>query len=128
VRAKLFCSVLWQHSVHYNEATRTLQFQTTKSGFFALAQRRTADLPYRWWSMAPALEEKAADGPSPVDVNQDEEGCVHFTLSTPRVEEIKIQIRGSTCQLLEPKVRFSARGPLKLVCFNRPLRVCLLVR
>jgi hypothetical protein len=79
-----------------------LQFTTTKSGFFALAQSRAADLPYRSWSVAPALEEKAAD--SPLDIDENEEGCVHFTLSTPRVEQIKIQVRGAMCQLIDPPI------------------------
>jgi hypothetical protein len=75
---------------------------TTKSGFFALAQSRAADLPYAAWSLAPALEEKAAD--SPLDVDQDEEGCVHYILRTPRVECVKIQVRGAVCQLLAPPI------------------------
>jgi hypothetical protein len=97
-----------QHSVHYteeatkSEAARLLQFGTTKSGFFALAQSRAADLPYTAWALAPALEEKAAD--SPLDVDQNEEGTVHFTLATPRAV-VKIQVRGAVCQLLAPPIQ-----------------------
>ena len=60
--------------------------------------------------MAPALEVKAAD--SPLDIDENEEGCVHFTLSTPRVEQIKIQVRGAVCQLIDPPIEGLHLKPL----------------
>ena len=91
-----------QDTVVFNETSRALQFMTTRSGFFALAQSRVVDLPYWKWSLAPAIEVTAAD--SAIEVDQDEEGCVHFTLETSRVSAVTIQVRGNVCQLVAPPI------------------------
>mmetsp|Transcript_45228 Transcript_45228/g.89000 ORF Transcript_45228/g.89000 Transcript_45228/m.89000 type:complete len:724 (-) Transcript_45228:118-2289(-) len=88
--------------VHFHADTRELVFSTQRSGVFALVGSRTACLPYVGWSLSPAVQVKAAD--SEVDIEMDEEGCIHLTLQTKVVENISIQIRAGVCQLLEPKI------------------------
>lgn len=90
-------------TLHFNPDTREVVFNTQRNGTFALVGSRVSNFPYLSWSLVPALEVKAAD--SEVDIEQDEEGCIHLSLSTRIVETITIQIRAGVCQLLEPKVR-----------------------
>jgi hypothetical protein len=39
----------------YNETTRTVQFYITTVGVLALVKKRTVDLPYKKWTLAPVL-------------------------------------------------------------------------
>lgn len=59
------------------------------------------NLPYKHWSLAPAIPVLLNN--ENLDVDQEEECCVHYTLST-RFVDVKIQIIGTKCQLLEPQI------------------------
>ena len=93
-----------QDGIDYNEETRSLRFQTYRSGFFALVQSRAASLPFSSWLLEPAIEVVAPGDSASFDVDADEEGCVHYTLATKSIT-VKIQIKSDSCQLLEPQVR-----------------------
>ena len=93
-----------QEGIDYNEETRSLRFQTYRSGFFALVQSRAASLPFSSWLLEPAIEVVAPESDILFDVDADEEGCLHYTLVTKSIT-VKIQIKADACQLLEPKVR-----------------------
>lgn len=59
------------------------------------------NLPYKNWSLSPAIPVLLNN--ENFDVDQEEECCVHYTLNTSFVD-VKIQIIGTKCQLLEPEI------------------------
>jgi hypothetical protein len=59
------------------------------------------NLPYKNWSLAPATPVLLNE--DILDVDEEEECCVHFTLNTSFVD-VKIQVIGNTCQLLQPEI------------------------
>ena len=94
------------HDLVFHAEAREVQFTTNKSGAFALAQSRVLDMPYASWSMAPALEVQALD--SDIDVDKDEEGCVHLSVTTARGRTVLIQVCPRSASL---RLCFLGKGP-----------------
>mmetsp|Transcript_10332 Transcript_10332/g.29508 ORF Transcript_10332/g.29508 Transcript_10332/m.29508 type:complete len:743 (-) Transcript_10332:171-2399(-) len=84
--------------VEYNEETRALRFLAVRTGLFALVQSRIAHLPFTSWKLEPALRVRPED-----EDEEDEGGCVHYTVVAQSVE-IKIQVRESGCELIAPAI------------------------
>jgi len=113
-----------QNTNEYNSANRQLRFHTLRTGAFALVQSRVVHLPYRQWKLEPALKVSETDD---FDVDDDEEGCIHYTLSL-RSFDVKIQIRDAVCQLLEPNLpdlylKDMAPGELLYALFDRGINI-----
>ena len=69
---------------------------SNRTGVLCIVQPRTLDLPYKSWSLAPALP-AVQDGPSEI-----EEACAVLSLETPRMT-VKIEARGDgSCRLVGP--------------------------
>ena len=77
-------------------AGREVSWVSNRTGVLCIVQPRTLDLPYKSWSLAPALP-AVQDGPSEI-----EEACAVLSLETPRMT-VKIEARGDgSCRLVGP--------------------------
>jgi len=75
---------------------REVSWVSNRTGVLCIVQPRTLDLPYKSWSLSPALP-AVQDGPSEV-----EEACAVLSLETPRMT-VKIEARGDgSCRLVGP--------------------------
>ena len=75
---------------------REVSWVSNRTGVLCIAQPRTLDLPYKSWSLSPALP-AVQDGPSEV-----EEACAVLSLETPRMT-VKSEARGDgSCRLVGP--------------------------
>lgn len=80
----------------YNADTRTVTFYTTSVGLVALIKDRVVDFPYKRWSL------QAMRTPSSAAAELYEKQC-KFTLQNLSAVEIVVDIRSSSCQLLQAK-------------------------
>ena len=83
----------------YTESNRTAQFYTTSVGTFALVKDRTADIPYKSWSLQPIRSNESI-----LDFNDSFEKHARLTISTQKME-IVIDIIGNKCRLMLPEVK-----------------------